>query len=385
MLEDEQVVATPESASSAGPGGVGAQFGEQLGAPPPSARRRWRRWHTVVAVVAVVIASVTVAGTVIRLPYYTISPGEAVNLYPRVEVEGTKSYQPEGAMLLLFVRQRARVSVFRYVQASFDPDIDLFREEEFSGGRTPQEIDIASDAEMARSQLAAKKVALEASGFDVTIGDGVIVLVTIPNMPASGVLAAGDKVLAVNRVTIEGDADLGELVRGHAPGDVLTITIERDGETRDVRVGVEAADDGTPVIGVYVAQNYEFPVEVQLDTSSIGGPSAGLAMTLSIIDTLTPGALTGGQRIAVTGTIDDDGNVGEIGGISQKAVAARRAGADIFIVPACAEGPGQNICAEELERAIDRAGDMPLVPVATLEDALTALTDNGGEPVDQAA
>ena len=88
------------------------------------------------------------------------------------------------------------------------------------------------------------------------------------------------------------------------------------------------------MIGVHVFPHFDFPVKVAVDTAGIGGPSAGLAMTLAILDDLTPGDLTGGKRVAVTGTIDPEGNVGEIGGIEQKAVAAQAAGAQLFIVPA---------------------------------------------------
>ena len=114
-------------------------------------------------------------------------------------------------------------------------------------------------------------------------------------------------------------------------------------------------------------------------------PSAGLAMALAILDDLTPGDLTGGKRVAVTGTISDDGHVGEIGGIEQKAVAAKSADAQLFIVPKCTEPEGRSACLHDLARARERSGDTPVVPVSNLDEALRALRKAGGDPVEQVA
>jgi PDZ domain-containing protein len=134
------------------------------------------------------------------------------------------------------------------------------------------------------------------------------------------------------------------------------------------------------LIGVELSPRYRFPVQIDVDTNDISGPSAGLAMSLAIIDDLSPGDLTGGKRVAVTGTIDSAGTVGPIGGLSQKAVAARRAGAQVFIVPACAADDRQ--CAADLATAKQRVGnDVELAPVSTLAQALRVLRDAGGSPV----
>jgi PDZ domain-containing protein len=124
---------------------------------------------------------------------------------------------------------------------------------------------------------------------------------------------------------------------------------------------------------------------VNVDTTGIGGPSAGLAMALAITDTLTPGNLTGGKRVAVTGTIDPEGNVGEIGGIEQKTVAARAAGVSLFLVPQCSPsdpGPALASCRDDIERAKRRAGSkIQVVPVSTFTQALSVLRQAGGAPV----
>ena len=285
---------------------------------------------------------VVIIGSAVRLPYYTISPGSAVNLLgdvsekkPRISVDGAKAYPTDDQIMLLFVRESARVNVWEWIQASVDPDIDLFKEAQFTGGLDPEEVRVESDADMARSQLAAKKLALEAAGYTVPVGEGVTVLAVSPSRPAADVLKQGDVLLQVDGKPLDQPDSLSEAVKTHKAGDTVEVVLERDGKQQTVQVPTVAGDDGKPVIGVYVSGRYDFPIDVNVDTSNIGGPSAGLAMTLSIVDTLTPGDLSGGKRVAVTGTISEDGSVGEIGGISQKATSAKAAGAEVFIVPAC--------------------------------------------------
>lgn len=117
----------------------------------------------------------------------------------------------------------------------------------------------------------------------------------------------------------------------------------------------------------------EPPFEIDIDSGSVGGPSAGLAFTLAIIEELTPGELTGGAKVAVTGAIGIDGTVGRIGGIEQKAVAVRESGATVFLVPA-------SQLPEELEVVRERLGpDVLLVLVDDLDEALEALRDIGGD------
>ena len=158
---------------------------------------------------------------------------------------------------------------------------------------------------------------------------------------------------------------------------MAVITVE-DSETHElhdveVRLGVHP-DNGGPYIGVSgVTERVErspLPFDVDISSGSVGGPSAGLAFTLVMLDVLSRGELTGGKRVAVTGSIRLDGSVGDVGGVVQKAVAARDAGAGLMIVP---EG--------SVDEARSGAGDVPVVGVANLEEALQALADVGGDPV----
>jgi PDZ domain-containing protein len=121
-----------------------------------------------------------------------------------------------------------------------------------------------------------------------------------------------------------------------------------------------------------------FPFPIRIDTNRVSGPSAGLAFTLAIIDDLTEGSLTGGHRIAVTGAIAPDGTVVPVGGVEQKAAVASNAGATLMLVPACPK-PLERTC--EAVPARQHAGDMRVVIVKTIDDALKALERAGGDPI----
>jgi PDZ domain-containing protein len=340
----------------------------------------------VLLAVVVLLLGLAFAGFWVRLPYYTISPGGEVPIGPLIEVQGAKEYPADGDVLLLFVRERARVNVWRYIQARLDPDIDLFKEEEFTNGLTREELETAAQADMANSQIAAKKVALEEVGYEVPLATrGVVVLATLPGTPAAELLQRRDVILSVDGEPVTELDDLGDAIRVHEPGEDARLVVRRDGKTQRIDVPVTRNSRGDVIIGVSVTQLYEFPVDIEVDTRDIGGPSAGLAMTLAIIDDLTPGELTGDQDVAVTGTIAPDGSVGEIGGIEQKAVAANSAGAELFIVPKCTEPSLKTECERDLRRAQERSGDTPVVAVANVDEALRALREHGGDPFEPIA
>jgi PDZ domain-containing protein len=193
--------------------------------------------------------------------------------------------------------------------------------------------------------------------------------------PANGKLEVGDVITAVDGQPVTLAEQVGPAVRGRPPGQPVTFTVDRNGAPVQVTVGTRAAEGGAcpgrPQIGVATRtrdEKFDFPVDVKIDTGKISGPSAGLAFTLTIIDELTPGDLTDAKKVAVTGTIDPGGAVGPIGGVEQKAVTADRAGAKLFLVPMA-----------ELKDARARAGDMKVVGIRTLDDALDELTKFGGE------
>jgi PDZ domain-containing protein len=199
--------------------------------------------------------------------------------------------------------------------------------------------------------------------------------------PSDDLLDPGDKLLKVDGEELATIEDLTPILRRHQPGDVIEIEFERPGEgTKTGEVELIGAGE-TPertIIGFvpFDTATAELPFDVDIDSGAIGGPSAGLAFTLTLIDELTPGELTGGRRVAVTGTIRIDGTVGAIGGLAQKVSAVRQQGATVFLVPT---EQGE----DDLARAREVAGDdVAIVPVATLDEALAALADLGGNGLD---
>jgi Lon-like protease len=333
--------------------------------PPP---RRRRVWPWVLGTFGSLLIVASLVASFVQLPYYTIAPGDALDVNQLVTVHGARHYPPKGAVMLLFVRERSRINAWRWLQASLDSDIDMIKEHQFAGDADPAELDAQARADMIDSQNSAKFVALTRLGYDVSLVRRVNVIAVIAGKPAAAVLQPGDTILSIDGAAVKTYADLAKKMRTLHPGDEVSIKYQRAGRQSTASLKLAGDKEGHPVIGVYLQQPYKFPIDVRINTSDIGGPSAGLAMTLSILDELTPGELTGDQRVAVTGAIAPNGDVLGVGGVGQKAVAARHRGAQLFLVPF-----------GEVAEARSRAGSMPVVGVHTVADALEALRKAGGD------
>jgi PDZ domain-containing protein len=165
------------------------------------------------------------------------------------------------------------------------------------------------------------------------------------------------------------------------PGDEIEIKVTANGSdaivTRIVRTIVNPSDATKAIIGFIPVdtRTVQLPFDVGISTSDIGGPSAGLAFTLAVLDELTEGNLMGRGKVAATGTINDREAVGAVGAVRQKAVAVRDAGATLFLIPA---DQSQSVI-DEVRKAV--GSRVKVVPVATLQDALNALRENGGDPL----
>jgi PDZ domain-containing protein len=371
-----------------------AGAGPEPGFEAPVRGRAHRRlpWSARIALgVALVLVAAVIAGFVIRVPYTTIAPGDALSLPPLVSVQGAKAYPtPRGDIRLLFVRLAYHVNLWQYVRARLDSDIDLAKDGDINPGKlSPTQQNARDLQEMADAKNAATEVALRAAGYKVSVLPGLTVSDLTPGMPAIDVLRWGDVVVSADGRKIVAANDLNTVIAKHEVGEQVSLVVERAGKRLSVAVRLGVFEDGPAKgrkgIGVALLPRFTSPVKVAVDTRDIGGPSAGLAMTLAIFDDLTPGDITGGHRVAVTGTIDSAGNVGEIGGIEQKAVAARAAGVKLFIVPQCSpDDPAAALasCKADLARAGERAGGkIKVMPVSTFAQALKVLRDNGGAAV----
>ncbi|HEY3672192.1 MAG TPA: PDZ domain-containing protein [Acidimicrobiia bacterium] len=368
--------------------------------PPPELPASTRsRKHTVLAVVlstlGVLIAVIVVAGFLIHLPYVIISPGSATPLDSSVvQIEGAQTY-PDHAGNVRFLTVRVSTSepnVWRVVSAWIDPDRALEDRTSVQGCLTDAQNQTFNTELMDQSQNDAKYVALTRLGYAVPANPVQIRIVEVcRDAPAHGALETGDQVLAVDDTDVSDVSEIGAKVQAHKPGDVVSITFDRNGVTHTASITAgkvhsegsgqsatrtcvpsEGSTSGSACLGVSSQEftTYQFPVNINIDTQRVGGPSAGLAFTLAIIDDLTPGSLTGGKQVAVTGTIAPNGTVGEVGGVEQKAITARTNGVQLMIVPKT-----------EVDDARRGAGDVRVVGVENIEQALDALHGAGGAEV----
>ncbi|MBY5164332.1 PDZ domain-containing protein [Salsipaludibacter albus] len=379
---------SPPPDSSPGPGSGPAPDHPEAGRP----RRRWPRavaWVLAAVVfVGLVVGGLWVAGVVpcsalTAQPecWVAMLPGPTRSVEELVELGGIDTYGSDGELLLTTVLVDNRLTVREYVDGVVSDDIALIpREELYPPGRSVEDARFENEILMSDSQLEAKVAALDELGIPFEdLDDGAEVVQVVDDSPASDTdLAAGDVFVAVDGRPV-GDVDAAVSVLGSfAPGDVVDLQVRGpDDEERSVEVelGDNPDDPGAPFVGVLLRNYQELPVDITIDAGAIGGPSAGLAFSLGIVDRATPEDLTGGRDVAVTGTITGDGQVGPIGGIVQKIVGAVESdpSAEVFLVPA---GNWEEAQLATPPRPVT------LVEVATLDDAVHALEDlaAGREP-----
>jgi PDZ domain-containing protein len=360
-------------------------------APRPPVPRRRGRLRTALAVVlsaiGVLVVIALVAGFLIHLPYVVISPGTATPLDNQVvTISGASTYAHRGDVLYLTVRvSNSDPNAWHVLVSWLDPDVDIEDRSDVVGCLTDAENNFVNNKLMQQSQDDAKYVALTRLGNPVTAhAPALTVVEACPGTPAHGKLAVGDQVLAIDDHAVASQDDIASSVRAHHPGDTVVVTVDHSGTRRTVSVvaghfvgnpnnpkcvPARSGSKGTACLGVasQVFTDYTFPFDVHIDTARVSGPSAGLAFALAIIDDLTPGNLTGGKHVAVTGTIASNGAVGDVGGAEQKAITARRSGATLMIVPS-----------DEVRDARKGAGNMRVVGVHDVAQALDALRRAGG-------
>jgi len=334
-----------------------------------------RGWQWLGALVVVVVVAAFAFAVRIELPYYSIAPGSAVDAVRFVDVTEGPEHQPEGHILLTTVAL-GKVTLFEAIEGWLDPGVDVVKEELIIGDRDIDEDQLREEnlQAMDHSKQLAIGVALEALGIDAITGSGTEIVGVFEGTPAEGALAVGDVIVGIDDAPVALEPDLRRVLADRQPGDRITLhVLAADGAPRDVPITLVAAPDDPDraIIGISLttkALEFDIPYEIELQSEQIGGPSAGLAFTLALIDVLTEGELTGGETVATTGTIELDGSVGEVGGVPQKTLAVRESGATLFIVPS-----------GELELARRFAGDeLRVEPADTLEEALAVLATVGG-------
>jgi PDZ domain-containing protein len=328
--------------------------------------------RTVAGLLAVpLLIGLWLAAALKPLPFVTYEPGLTVDVLGTndagdeiIEVRGHKVFRDDGQlrMTTVYVSQPLPKGENNLFELMYDwvsderavyPYDAVYREDE-----TVEENREEGAAAMTSSQDAATAVALEELGYDVTEP---AVAGVYPDTPADGELEAGDVILRVDGEPVDDTEAVADAVRATPEGEDVELVVRRDDERVVVTVTPEL-QDGQPMIGIQLGAvlTEDLPVDVTINIDEgIGGPSAGLMFSLGIYDTLTPGSLTGGSTVAGTGTLDASGVVGPIGGIQQKIVGARDAGAELFLVP-------PDNCASALQAPND---SMRLVRAPTMHSA----------------
>ena len=323
--------------------------------------------------IASVGTAVAIAVSVlVPVPYVILGPGPTLNTLgkdssgqPLITISGHPSYPTTGHLNLVTVSYQGcagnRFNIFTALVAWLNPHQAVVPEGEICpAGQTQKQTQEQDTQEMTSSQSTATAAAL--TQLHIPYSTQVVVAQPQKGFPAYGVLKAGDVIAKVDGQPVTSQGGLTRLVYAHPAGSTLTLTVIRDGQSRKVEVGTRQSA-GHPVMGVQITVQYKFPFEVKISVGDIGGPSAGMMFSLGIIDKLTKFNLTAGRFIAGTGEITASGQVQPIGGIQQKMVGARNAGATIFLTPA-------SNCA-------DTKGAVPaglrLVKVSTLNQAVTYL------------
>lgn len=330
-----------------------------------------RRTLTLASAGLLVVVLSAVAA-LLPVPYVALLPGPVTNTLGAVSgkdlirIEGRQTYEDEGNLDLTTVSvlggPRQRLDIVTALRGWFDDSIAVIPEEQvYPPGQSAEEVERQSANEMRDSQENATTAALRHLGIPVTTR--LLVGRLAPGSPSRGKLRAGDELLAVDGEAVEGGAQLRELITAHAPGEVVRLTVRRDDRELTVPVRTRKAADGRAIIGVETRDDAEYPFTVEISLEDVGGPSAGLMFALGIVDKLTPGSMTEGRHVAGTGSIDDKGHVGAIGGVTQKMLGAREAGATVFLAP-----PGN--CAEAKRT---KPEGLRLVRARTLTSAVRAL------------
>jgi PDZ domain-containing protein len=315
------------------------------------------------AVAGLIVAAAAFAVWVFPTDSYIFLPNEAHPVAPLVEVKGGKDPKDGGIYFVDVLVRKAtlleRVWPGAREGATIVPADQVKPPGVSEGERRREELQ-----EMKMSQQVAAAVALRSLGYKVVATPiGARIEFADPEAPAGGKLNPGDVVTAVDGKTIRGPSGLRAAIAAAGTSKGLRFTVKR-GPTLEATMRPERGPDGRPVIGVIVSQaaSIKLPFAVKIDTGNVGGPSAGLAFALDVLEEMGKD-VDHGNKVAVTGAIELDGRVGEIGGVKQKTIGVERAGIKVFLVPA-----GDNA-----REARKYARNVRIIPVRTFQQALREL------------
>ena len=304
--------------------------------------RLYRRRLWTVNLSALVLVVMTVVAAVLPAPYVVESPGPSLNVLGEYEgkdivsVENRDGAASEGELRMTTVSVQGSpgydIPLAGVMSAWFDRDRSIMPVEALYPDDTDAEDNsLMNTVEMNGSQQEAIAAALAKQG--ISYSTTTIVAGVRSDGGAANRLEPGDVVLTVNGQQVTDVASAGEAIGRTPRGQKVNVTVRRKGEEKSFAL-TPRYEGERALVGIVLSRGFEFPVKVNFALDGIGGPSAGMIFALAIYDEMTPGDLTGGKKIAGTGTIDEQGTVGPIGGIRQKMIGARSDGAEYFLAPA---------------------------------------------------
>ncbi len=324
--------------------------------------------------------------TFVPLPYYVFTPGSAESILPMISIPA--GYPEEKGSIRLTTVLVHESNIIQYVTALVHPYKELqLKSTLFQLGESENDYAERQVMMMETSQDYAIYAAYTQAGIEMLFD--VVVVDTLPDMPAAQFLNVGDKLLEVDDQAILAYADLQAYLRNKSVGDTIALRIEREGVRTLVRMPLALLPDSSaslekPRAGMgLIAQDKlrlnpeDQDKKVTITAGDIGGPSAGLMFALEIYNQLVPEDITQGYTIAGTGTIQPSGEVGVIGGIEHKVIAADQAGADIFFAPKDIPSTGEYAAVLNYTTAVKRAQQigsaMQVIEVDSLAEALSYL------------
>lgn len=327
----------------------------------------------------------------IQLPYFVIQPGSVKAAERQIQISGAPSYDNDGRVMFVtvFVNRATPALVIR---SWLDESVKLKTPEEMFPNSSEAESRRENVILMDDSKLIATKVALDYLGIPVEFtAQGALVAGLADASPSENILEPGNIIVEVDGDPVAMPADIGVALEDNEPGEMVGLVIESSetgtdtgesaGRTKrskrrrvEVALGADPKDPTRPVLGIYVEpyqMSVESPVDVEIDSGDVGGPSAGLAWTLGVIDRLSSVSLTSGRKVAVTGEIRSDGTILPVGGTPQKVAAVKRAGVEVFLYPATTPDAEK----AEIKRLAGR--DLEIHEVADVEEAVKVLVPAG--------
>ncbi|MEO6998353.1 MAG: S16 family serine protease [Terracoccus sp.] len=333
----------PKGAAEPGNGGGDAV----PAAPGEGASGHLTRGNKTVLGVFFGVLIVLVIGSLVHLPYAIESPGPTINTLgeqdengkqtPLIVVSDLATYPTQGSLKFTTVRIQGGpgypVDLWDVLGAWLDPARDVSPVADvFAPDVSKEQVAEENTLQMQGSQQEATAVALRAIGKKVPTY--IVIAGLTPTSKGKDVLKANDRLESIDGTKVTGVDNVRSALAAVKPGDIVKLVVIRGGKQVPVSVPTITGQNGGAALGVLLGVEHDFPAKITINAGAVGGPSAGLMFSLGIYDKLTPGALTGDHQIAGTGTIDDQANVGPIGGIAQKMVGARNGGADYFLAPA---------------------------------------------------